>query len=408
MCGNDRVVESSPISLPNLPRRLREGDQQFVVAAYLYGPYLDANVADDRTRFLLPVSTDGDEQLLIDDTLSLNAIKSAALKEVDAYLGPHLMEAGEMKVSRIRKYIETTAPEYRPLLNHPEQLADIPVELEDDELEAQLHLRRTRVEREARDAVEAIVEDEAPSADGVSDAQLEKLIGTVTEFGKSELVRYVAMRKLVLDLLEKALKLNPGTQKYSLEKQIHQLVCPLGVTSNEVPFDRLNLWILDEKLAYHQYLASDRFISGGKDTGRPDLVVFNRPLAFGDGPTQGSVVIVEFKRPQRDDYSDSDNPIEQVYRYIREIRDGKAKTKDGRPIPVTELTPFYAYVVADLTPTLRTQAENAGFHRKPDEVGYYFYNTALRAFVDITSYDQALDDAKKRNRAFIDRLGAKP
>ena len=137
----------------------------------------------------------------------------------------------------------------------------------------------------------------------------------------------------------------------------------------------MNLWIIDEKLAYHYYLASDKQFRHLEPVelasqNRADLVIFNNPFAFADSDAPfGSIVLVEFKRPARDDYTDEDNPIAQVYGYVREIKAGKAKDRQGRPIRVPDRIPFYAYVVCDLTPKLMTQAENAQLTPTPDSHG---------------------------------------
>jgi hypothetical protein len=40
----------------------------------------------------------------------------------------------------------------------------------------------------------------------------------------------------------------------------------------------------------------------------------------------------------------------------------------------------------------------------PDNLGYYVYNPALSAYVEIISYTKLLQDAKKRNRILFDKL----
>ena len=46
-------------------------------------------------------------------------------------------------------------------------------------------------------------------------------------------------------------------QKYAYEKNIHQLIFPMTKTSDDIDYLQHNLWIIDEKLAYHHYLVSD-------------------------------------------------------------------------------------------------------------------------------------------------------
>ena len=168
--------------------------------------------------------------------------------------------------------------------------------------------------------------------------------------------------------------------------------------------------MLDERLAYHTHLASDLPLTqlkvvnaqGGDE---PDLVVFNTPRAFTEtkSPYQ-SVVVVEFKRPERNEYPKNDeNPVEQVLRYVRKIKDGQAKDKNLRTINVGAI-PFYAYILCSLTPKIRTIAESHDFVKTPDNEGYFKFHQNTGCYIELVSFDKVLNDAKKRNRAFFEYL----
>lgn len=176
----------------------------------------------------------------------------------------------------------------------------------------------------------------------------------------------------------------------------------------------MNLWILDEKLAFHYYLASDKPLNQMGDAvevnslRRPDLAIFGHPYAFADSsPRFGSVVLVEFKQPARNDYNEKDdkNPIQQVYDYVELIKAGKAKDRVGRPINVPPGTPFYAYIVCDVMPKLEKQARHAQLTKTPDGLGLFGYNAQVGVYVEIISFSKLVDDAKKRNAAFFRKLG---
>ena len=230
------------------------------------------------------------------------------------------------------------------------------------------------------------------------------------ELGTSALAQHVLHRKIILDLFEKALQRDPETGKYSLEKTVHNIVFPMRTTSEDVPFEQQNLWIIDERLTYHSFLSSDKPLKSlepidNPSESRPDILIFDRPLAFGeDGQPLTSIVAVEFKRPDRGEYRDED-PISQVYRMIREIRDGKMKDSNGRWIrTASSQVPSYAYIICDLTPILETKVQNMGAIRTPDNQGYYGFNQTLNAYYEIISYNKALGDARKRNRILFDKL----
>jgi hypothetical protein len=239
----------------------------------------------------------------------------------------------------------------------------------------------------------------------------EEYFARVGDANQADLARYVFHRRLILEFLQKLLGLQQDG-KYSRENRIHRLIFPMGATSSEVPFERHNLWLLDERLAYHKFLASDKqlrstqpLVSGSQK--ELDLVVFDKACAFSgsaDGPFQ-TITIIEFKRPMRTGYSEGDNPFDQVLEYIEEIRKGKARTIDGREVPISDGVHFYCYVVADKTEKLETQAYRAELEKTPDNQGYFGYKKHYRAYIEFISYAKLLADAKQRNRVFFDMLG---
>jgi hypothetical protein len=62
---------------------------------------------------------------------------------------------------------------------------------------------------------------------------------------------------VILEFLEKSLEVDPESAKYPLESVLHEIIYPMNAESSEVPYENQNLWIIDERLAFHEYLASD-------------------------------------------------------------------------------------------------------------------------------------------------------
>ncbi|MGB8099354.1 MAG: hypothetical protein WCF17_19525 [Terracidiphilus sp.] len=66
---------------------------------------------------------------------------------------------------------------------------------------------------------------------------------------------------------------------------------PLKKTSSEVRLDSCNLWLIDERLAFHNYLASDKALSsmpitGCTETKEPDICalnVYDEPILMAEG-----------------------------------------------------------------------------------------------------------------------------
>lgn len=117
-----------------------------------------------------------------------------------------------------------------------------------------------------------------------------------------------------------------------------------------------------------------------------------------------SLVVVEFKKPDRTNYSKED-PVDQVYRLIIDIKGGYFKDKDGRPIKVqSDRIPAYTYEICDITKEIDLIAVKKGMIQTPDNLRYYFYNALPSTYVEIISYTKLLRDVKKRNRILFEKL----
>lgn len=425
-----REVIKEPLAkfLPNLKNRLVDAVQgQFVYLAFVQGDYLDERVNSERTDFSFPREkpaatqrTDGQIVVAKKDDLfasdiSLEEIRAAALGAITIELQPYLDEINAAKEEALNAYIAEDAPQYRILMKYKNEFIDkISPEASKPELEMALH--RQLYDRQVRIKQEGTrILAEVESAENQEDyyARFRKFVEDANEIGKTALAQYVVHRRVILELLQKALSKSPETGDYSLEKTVHELVFPMRTTSEDVPFEQQNLWIIDERLTFHSFLSSDKTLSTispieVESDSRPDLLIFNRPLAFSDEsvPLQ-SIVVVEFKKPDRNSYDE--DPVTQVYRMVREIREGKSKDKSGRLIrPANDSIPAYCYIVCDLTPPVERRIQNMGARRTPDNLGYYGFNEALNAYYEVISYTKLLDDAKKRNRILFEKLNLPP
>lgn len=129
-------------------------------------------------------------------------------------------------------------------------------------------------------------------------------------------------------------------------------------TSDDIDYTSHNLWLIDEKLSYHYYLASDKNLKSmepleSESQNEPDIIIFDSPFAFTDEEYQPykNITIIEFKRPGRSDYTKEKNPIEQVIDYMDDIISGKQKTKDGQVIDGNEQIRFF--VIFLVMPTIK-------------------------------------------------------
>jgi len=67
-------------------------------------------------------------------------------------------------------------------------------------------------------------------------------------------------------------------------------------------------------------------------------------------------------------------------------------------------TPFYAYMVCDITPTLTRQAKFFSLGPTPDRLGFFGYNRELGVYVEVMSFDKPVSDAERRNAAHFEQL----
>ena len=397
--------------LPNLQRKLADGDGGFAYLGFVEGDYLNQHVNSERTNFSFPLSQDTTDELF--DDITLDAIRNAALACVSEDLQPFLQEINTEKRAAINSYITAEAPQYRSLARYMSEFIDrIPPGAKGLALEMALHEQMYQKQRALKSESHTLMEESTKAAlkPEEYEAKVNDFLERANELGKSSLAQYVAHRKVILEFLEKSLQSDPETGKYPLEEIIHKIIYPMRTTSDDVPYEQQNLWIIDERLSYHGFLASDMPLNtasvlANESDSRPDLMIFDRALTFAeDDAALNSLVVVEFKKPDRSDYRKED-PIDQVYRLIREIKSGHFKDKTGREIKVqSDRIPAYAYVICDTTKEVEIIAQNKGLLPTPDQLGFYGYNPSLSAYVEIISYTKLVRDAKKRNRILFDKL----
>src|SRR5262249_19168675 len=208
---------------------------------------------------------------------------------------------------------------------------------------------------------------------------------------------------------ERAISKAPRDNKYPLENVVHQLVFPLRSSSAEIPYQNHNLWLVDERLTFHSLITSDKPLSTVQhfeidSERRPDLFIFDRKVVYSDDESPlKSIVLVEFKRPQRNDYTMDDNPVTQCLELVSDIRNGKFKMENGRPVALAgKQIPAYCFIIADVTATLERVLKTLGATAGPGGEGWFL--PGLKAYLALMTYDKLLGAAKKLNRVFFDKL----
>lgn len=238
----------------------------------------------------------------------------------------------------------------------------------------------------------------------------------IPEQNKSALTKYIARRKLVLELFDKILKneidsLREG--KRIDEDVLHNLI--FKQHSNTAYSS--DLWLLDDQYLYFSG-CSERELNNIKINGknllkqelnfeekayklrqerdvgdrRPDVMLF---------PEEGKCVIVEFKAPK----VDVSAHLDQINRYAMIIHNLSDSS--------FEFNTFYGYLIGENVDYDAIQESNVYF-KKAANLGYIFRpnypltgkfgHTEGDLYTEIIKYSDLLKRAQLRNRVFIDKL----
>lgn len=414
-CASNRLVKDENITgkIPGLHSKIKDENGEFVYACYVSSAFLDENVRAERTDFNISEEVAG---LYVNQDISLAEIKDTVMGKASQYLKEYLKENIKQGMDRVEKFISQKAPRYRPIMSRIESGLNIDPNTSDKDLELILHKALSEVEAKLLSDGHEIMNPK--EGEGVKDYQdrLKEYLKTADEIKKSDLVNYVFHRKVILDILSKAIERGKDG-KYAREDLIHNLIMPMGKDSNNIKLDSLNLWLIDERLAFHDYLASDKTIASmpitqATETKEPDLCalnVYDNPILVSEGTKLplASIVIVEIKRPMRNDAAEGEekNPIEQALSYLDKIRKGTVQTASGRPIPNSEEIAGFCYIICDITSSVEQRCKILGFTATSDKLGYFGYNPNYKAYIEVISFDRLVNSAKERNRAFFDKLG---
>ncbi|RXK86867.1 ATP-binding protein [Filimonas effusa] len=418
-CAHHRSVKEEGLisKIPDLGRYpVSDGSNQFYYQAYVVGDFLNTHVDTERIGFNFPIEEDEDEINLIQE-ITLSKIRNKAVEEIEDLLSDYLANVRETKINNYRPTVNQELPQYRAVFNNRiEEVKKLPPSLTKQKLDIELYRIEADWKIEIKEEAQKLSEEtkDIKNLDEYR-KRYEKFLEQYNEIGQVDLARYIVHRKIVIELLDEFLSIN-SQGKFEDEDMIHNIFFPIRTTSDEVLHENQNLWLLDERLTYHSFLASDKKFDkidalniDNKD--RSDLIIYNDALAFSEDkrPPHNSFTIVEFKKPQRNNYQDFDaekNPIEQCEKYIEAILEGKVKDRSGRFIKIDPSTPFYVYIICDITPSFEKILRSREYKQTPDKLGYFNVKSEYyKAYIEVLPFEKVLKDAQKRNRILFDKLG---
>lgn len=241
----------------------------------------------------------------------------------------------------------------------------------------------------------------------------------IPEQNKSALTKYIARRKLVLELFDKVLHNETDAlrgKKRIDEDVLHNLIFKQHSTNPQGS----DLWLLDDQYLYFEGCSEKELnkikINGinllkqkltdeemaykmrheTKDVGtrRPDILLY---------PAEGKCVIVEFKAPE----VEVSLHLDQINRYAMIIH--------NLCDPALKINTFYGYLVGENIDYDSIQESNPYFKEAPN-LGFIFRpNLPVPGkfghrdgdlYTEIIKYSEMLKRAKDRNKVFIEKLEA--
>lgn len=402
LAAHERIVTDHGVNnQTGLDTPISCGDVQTYYVGIVSSDFLDENVTQERNNFDIPKQT-------------FKAITKGAEEAAKAYLSEPIQRLIDAKSRTIDKVV-IDFPRYAYLVKDRGEFArKLPLNRKTEEdIYREMSVYDYRASRDVKnDLRELAGKEDDPANTEEFKAKLDEVMDRIGEQERASLAEYVSKRKLVIELLASRLGYeDKEAKRLYREEAIHRVICPLKVNSGDIAYGNHNLWLIDDRLAYYDFWASDQsirsFIKTSEAKERPDLILFQGSHLLRREGTDQPIVIVEFKRPARKEYTDDENPIKQIYDYIRELRDNKVTDNEGALI--TEIgpdTPFFCYLVCDITPRLKALLEDYGIVQAlPGGRGYFGYNDTRRAYVEVLQYSEIVKDARLRHEAFFRELG---
>jgi hypothetical protein len=372
--------------------------KNYIIKTYVFGDYLDENVSLERGSFEFQVETD----ILLG--ISQSQIEKKAAEISKSAVGEDIKARQEKKKERVQQYVDDSAPWHKELINEID-LSDMPFNPTNEDIETQLQKEKFKKEREIKIQVAEILNNS--DLDNLKE-NINDLVAKISATGKNDLIHYIAMRRNILDLFKKNLEIKDD-QSYQSEGAVHDIIFPRKGDSDLTPFQEHNLWLIDERLNFTKYISSDLPLDKGNSE-RPDLLAYARSVLYrGDNLASNPITIFEFKKPGRHDFvnpSSNEDPVQQIVRYVNNIKDGKFKTPEGREMRVETNTPFYGYVICDINQKVELWLEREkNFKPMPDKMGWFHWMDNINLYIEVLSWDKILEDAEMRNRIFFEKLG---
>ena len=378
-------------------KKNKKSTKNYIIKAYVLGEYFDKNVDLERMSF----EFEKKEKSLF-HPFSQDKIENEVVKIIKSDYSKDLSSRRETKKQKVDEFLKKFHwyKSYKEKINFD----TLPMKPSDEELTKVFHEVEYSEEKEGRRGIN----DALNNFDGDVEKKIENAFEKINEAKQSQLAHYLTLRKVYLDVFRKALA-KDDDGNYKKENLVHDIIFPTKKDIDDVPFEKHNLWILDERLNFVEYLKSDQnFVE--KIRKRADLVLYDREIVFGNRNLGNPVIVFEFKRPGMNNFITShdkrEDPHDQIVDYVKEMRKaGNIMTSNGRRLPLIDNTPFYGYIVADFSDGIQDWLKGKGYIQLPSGKKWSVFIPELKLYMEYLSWDQLLNDAEERNKIFFYHLG---
>lgn len=207
-CAANRLVLEENIKgkISGLFGNLHDEAGEFVYQCYVSSPLLDERVRSERTSFDIEEEP---LELFASEELSQREIREAVMACAADFLADYLEEKRRLGKERVTSFVSLRAPRYRPILNRiPEDQLAVDPEITDKDLDLLLHKHLAEIERKmlevGHDLMHPMEHENFPDYR----QRLDEYLDTAADIKRSDLANYVSHRRVIIDLLEMAIRRN--------------------------------------------------------------------------------------------------------------------------------------------------------------------------------------------------------
>lgn len=259
-CANNRKVKSKKVKtiFPLFSSPISIENDSYFFDIYIVSEYLDSIVNSSRTDFCFPKQNNEDEGNRFDfestsELITEKEIESLIISVIQETFINDIDDRREQVKSDVSKYISSDSGiGYRHLKLDDSFFNSIPDNISEKKLDDLLHEEEYKRSKENR-----IKRDKLFDRDYSNKSDYQELLSdyveSSTDEGISKLAEYVAHRKTIIDLLEKYLEWSEKEENYEQEQTLHNLIYTMGGNHDTIAYDKHNLWLLDDRLAFHRY-----------------------------------------------------------------------------------------------------------------------------------------------------------